>query len=220
VKKKWYNYFVVTEGKSADHGEASAPADPPRRVSDLVPDAESDTVFSAPVADPTQFGDIYHAAKIAAPSHAYTVLKVAEMLRSEHLSSLPVDVKRKSILVALDAAGVKISEIVDDAVQRDRALDTYERVLLKQVEEFRAAKDAENKALQAELEARTREVRAQIEENEQEIRKEQDQLLDWRTRKQVEEARIAEAVSYFVSENPITRSAPSVGATGGSDNVR
>jgi hypothetical protein len=217
VKKKWYNYFVVTEGTPADAARGSAPPDAPRRVEDLVEDAGSDVVFTAPVADPTEFSDIYRSAKIATPPHDYTVLKVAEMLQSEHISSLPSEVKRKSILVALDAAGVKVDEIVNDALQRDRALDTYERVLLKQVEELRAAKDKENKALQAELEARTQQVRARIEENEAEVRKEQDELLAWRSRKQVEENRIAEAVSYFVSENPITRSGPPAGAAGGSD---
>ncbi len=42
-------------------------------------------------------------------------------------------------MVALDAAGVKVAEIVEDAVQRDRALDTYERVLQKHLEDLRAA---------------------------------------------------------------------------------
>ena len=53
-------------------------------------------------------GAVYDAAKIGAPAHGYTVLKVAEMLQSEHIRALPADVKRKSIMVALDAAGVKV----------------------------------------------------------------------------------------------------------------
>jgi hypothetical protein len=113
-------------------------------------------------------------------------------------------VKRKSILVALDAAGVKINEIVEDAVQRDRALDTYERVLQKHLEDLRAKKEAENRRLETELNERIKELKAQIEDNNKEVTREQDQLLAWRTMKRQEEDRIAEAVSYFVSENPIT----------------
>jgi Asp-tRNA(Asn)/Glu-tRNA(Gln) amidotransferase A subunit family amidase len=222
VKKKWYNFFVVTDPPKGEAGETPARerGDPPRRVADVVPNAEADTEFTTPVPDPTAFEDIYSSAKIRTPPHGYTVLKVAEMLRSEHLQALPPEVKRKSILVALEAAGVTVAEIVEDAVQRDRALDTYERVLQKHLETLRAAKDAENRALQDELSAKTREIRARIEQNEQEVSREQEQLLAWRGRKRQEEDHIAEAVGYFVSENPITRGTPSAQDTGGQPNVR
>ena len=83
------------------------------------------------------------------------------MLQSEHIRSLPPDVKQKSIMVALDAAGVKVAEIVEDAVQRDRALDTYERVLQKHLEDLRAQKAAENQQLEDEINQRVAELRAQ-----------------------------------------------------------
>jgi hypothetical protein len=148
------------------------------------------------------------------------VLKVAEMLQSEHLRDLPAEVKRKSIMVALDAARVKVDEIVTDAVQRDRALDTYERVLQKQIEALRSEKEAENQRLEAEINERLKELRSRIEENNKEVSREQEQLLAWRTRKRLEESRIAEAVGYFVSENPITTSSPTPNEKGGSHNVR
>lgn len=40
--------------------------------------------------------------------------------------------------------------------------------------------------------------------------REHDELQAWRARKHQEETVIAEAVGYFVSENPITRPAPPV----------
>ena len=115
---------------------------PPRRVTDIVPDAEADDHLhrrrwrrrrTSPRSIPS--------AQIATPAHGYTVLKVAEMLQSEHIRALPAEVKQKSIMVALDAAGVKVADIIEDAVQRDRALDTYERVLQKHLEDLRAQKD-------------------------------------------------------------------------------
>src|SRR5688572_19934652 len=127
---------------------------PPRRVTDVVPDADAETTFATPVTTPTDLAEIYTSAQIATPAHGYTVLKVAEMLQSEHIRSLPADVKQKSIMVALDAAGVKVAEIIDDAVQRDRALDTYERVLQKHLEDLRAAKAAENQQLEDEINQR------------------------------------------------------------------
>jgi hypothetical protein len=214
--KKWYNYFVVTSPTGAA-SETPAPAEPPRRVSDIVP-AEADTTFTAPVTTPTDLVEIYSAAKIGTPAHGYTVLKVAEMLQSEHIRSLPSEVKQKSILVALDAAGVKVADIIEDAVQRDRALDTYEKVLQKSLEDLRSQKAAENQQIQEEINTRVAELKARVDQNDAELTAEQNNLLAWRVRKRQEEDRIAEAVGYFVSENPITTAGTS--SDKGGSNVR
>jgi Asp-tRNA(Asn)/Glu-tRNA(Gln) amidotransferase A subunit family amidase len=204
--KPWYSFFVVREeGADGTSADADAPAQAPRRVADVVP--ESEPAFTTPVANPTALEDIYRSAQIVAAAHGYTVLKVAEMLQSEHIRSLPSEVKRKSILVALDAAGVTVNEIVEDAVRRDRALDTYERVLQKNLEELRSQKDAENAQLEEEIARRQAELRARIERNNHEVSREVESLRAWQIRKQNEEQRIAEAVSHFVSENPVTTTA-------------
>jgi hypothetical protein len=218
VAKKWYNYFVVTEGGGDAANPPQAPAgsgsaDTPRRAADLVPGAETDTTFVAPVTAPVDFSEIYSAAQIGVPPHGYTVLKVAEMLRSEHILELPSDVRQRSVRVALDAAGVKVAEIVEDAVRRDRALDTYERVLQKNVDELRAAKAAENKALEEEVNQRVAELRTRIEQNTAEVTREQESLASWKVRKRQEEDRIAEAVGHFVSENPVTTVSGASGAS-------
>ena len=206
--KKWYNFFVVTrEGNEASRPAATpAPEAPrtPKRVVEVAPGAGEDTTFTTPVENPIHLGEIYASARITTPGHGYTILKVAEMLESEHIRALPADVKQKSILVALDAAGVPVNEIVEDAVQRDRALDTYERVLQKTLDDLRAAKEAEKKRLEDEVNAQLTRLRSLIEENSREIRREEDNLAAWRAAKRQEEEKIATAVSYFVSENPIS----------------
>jgi hypothetical protein len=202
--KKWYNYFVVTTPTDAATETAAADG-PPQRVSDIAPGA-ADTTFAGPVTTPTDLAEIYTAAKINTPAHGYSVLKVAEMLQSEHIRSLPNEVKQKSVLVALDAAGVKVTEIIEDAVQRDRALDTYEKVLQKSLEDLRAQKAADNQQLQAEIDKRVAELKARVDQNDAELTAEQNNLLAWRVRKRQEEDRIAEAIGYFVTENPITTS--------------
>jgi hypothetical protein len=207
VDKKWYSYFVVTDDRG-DEADPSAAADStPQRVSDAFPDAGAESDTSAPAVATTNLGAVYDAAKISAPSHGYTVLKVAEMLQSEHIRALPAEVKRKSVMVALDAAGVKVTDVVEDAVRRDRALDTYERVLLKSLEDLRAQVSAENQRIDEEITQRVTELRARIAENNTRTKTEQDEFLAWQARKRQEEATIAEAVGYFVSENPITTSA-------------
>jgi molecular chaperone GrpE (heat shock protein) len=126
------------------------------------------------------------------------------MMQSEHIRELPPEVRRKSVLVALDAAGVRIDDVVQDAVRRDRALDTYERVLQQHVDELTATTAAENKQLEEDVARRIAELRVQIDENSRRLAAEQAELQSWRTRKQQEEALIAETVAHFVSENPIT----------------
>jgi len=219
VSKKWYEYFVVTsprDGATPDEpGEPDATTPP--RARDLVPDADGDATFTTTVTSGADFTDLYASAQIPAPSHGYTVLKVAEMLQSEHIRALPADVKQKSIMVALDAAGVKVEQIVDDAVQRDRALDTYERVLLKHLEALRTQHAEENRRLEEEINQRVAELRARIDQNHAAVTREEHELTTWQTRKRVEEHRIAEAVGHFVSPNPITTSTAPVKDKGGSD---
>jgi hypothetical protein len=207
VSKKWYSYFVVT-GEAKD-GATETPQElapgSPVRAADLVPEAPN---APPPVVDAVSSADlsiVYESAKITSPPHGYTVLKVAEMLQSEHIRELAPEVRRKSVLVALDAAGVKVDDIVQDAVRRDRALDTYERVLQQHVDQTLAAVAAENRQLEEEIARRVAELRGKIEENTRRVTAEQAELQAWRARKQQEEALIADTVAHFVSENPITR---------------
>jgi hypothetical protein len=221
VGKAWYNFFVVTENERGDAAppKAAAPDAAPRRVADVVTDLGAEASFTAPATNLTALDDIYRSAQIAAPAHGYTVLKVAEMLQSEHIRALPPDVKRKSILVALDAAGVTVNEIVEDAVHRDRALDTYERVLQKNLDDLRSEKQKENTRLEQEIAERLAGLRARIEENNHSVSRELENLRAWQSRKQDEERRIAETMSYFVSENPITTTGPTADQKGDA-NVR
>ena len=221
MSKKWYSFFVVADepNAAAAHPPAGqAAATPtPRRAEELVADTPAAPASTAtPPIPSAELSVVYESAKIAPPAHGYTVLKVAEMLQSEHIRALPAEVRRKSVLVALDAAGVTVEEIVEDAVRRDRALDTYERVLQQHVDQLAAATAAENRALEDEIAKRAAELRAQIDENTRKVAAEQAELQTWRQRKQHEEALIAEAVGHFVSENPVTRS-PSAPPQGDAD---
>lgn len=221
MSKKWYSYFVVTEdGRKVvpEGGTEGTPAEPVR-AADLV--AEDSLPPVPPLATPTvDLTVVYDSAKIAPPAHGYTVLKVADMLQSEHIRALPADVRRKSVLVALDAAGVKVDDIVQDAVRRDRALDTYERVLQQHLDELTATTAAENKQIEEEIATRVAELRARIDDNSRRLATDQAELQAWRAKKQQEEALIAEAVSHFVSENPITVSASHAPRQEGETDVR
>lgn len=213
MSKKWYNLFVSVEpqagGAEAEApagAEASPAASAAQTVADIAASIAPEPRFQAPVGNPTSFEEIYRAAEIQPAAHGYTILKVAEMLGSEHIRGLPAEVRRNAVLVALEAAGVKITQVIEDAVRRDRALDTYERVLQQSLEELKARKTEENRQIQAEMDRVIGEYRARIQANTEEVAKKEESFYGWRLGKQQEEKKIADAVAYFVSENPITTS--------------
>ncbi len=93
VGKNWYSFFVVADepNAAAAHapGEPSATPPSPRRAQDLVPEAsDAPHTPATPPVPSAELSVVYESAKIAPPPHGYTVLKVAEMLQSEHIQSV------------------------------------------------------------------------------------------------------------------------------------
>lgn len=234
MDKKWYNYFVSVDQPEGSTEDVPLPAPaqgsrPPARPVASRPAGSSaaqavadiaaavtipETRFAAPVNNPTSFAEIYQAAEIPVAPHGYTILKVAEMLQSEHIRALAPSVKRSTILVALDAAGVKLPEVIQDAVRRDKALDTYELVQEKSILELENKKNQENRQFQAELDRLKAEYEAKIRKNNDAVAREKERFSAWRVKKQQEEQKIADAVAYFASPNPITAARGASPATG------
>jgi hypothetical protein len=213
MSKKWYNLFVSVDPStdpSADSGDPSGDSPAPVSAAQAIADIAAATAviptgqFAAVVPNATSFAELYAAAEIHPPAHGFTIMKVGEMLRSEHIRNLPKDVKRSSVLVALEASGAPLDEVIQDAVKRDRALDTFERVQEKSVAELEARKTQENQQIQAEMDRATAEYRARIQANNDAVAKEKERFYAWRLKKQEEEQKISDAVSYFVTANPIT----------------
>jgi hypothetical protein len=219
MPKKWYNYIVSVDDEAgteagadlkpsnASSKSANAPAGgktAAQSVAEIAAGMAAEPKFTTPVNDPTSFDEIYKAAEIPPAPQGYSILKISQMLESERIRTLPSDVKRSSILVALDAAGVDIKEVIQDAIRRDRALDTYERVQQRAAEELEARKTKENTDVQAQIDKYVTEQRAKIQSNNDAVSREKERFTGWRLKKQQEEKKIAEAVGYFVSENPIT----------------
>ena len=215
MTKKWYNYIVsVDDATGTDANSSNATANPrsgipgaknaAQSVAEIASSIAAEPKFTTPISDPTSFEEIYKAAEIPPAPQGYSIIKVSQMLESEHIRNLPSDVKKSSVLVALDAAGVDIKEVIQDAIRRDRALDTYERVQQRAADELEARKNKENSEIQAQIDKYVTEQRAKIQSNNDEVSREKERFTGWRLKKQQEEKKIAEAVGYFVSENPIT----------------
>ena len=208
MPKKWYNYIVSVEDEAGQPSQSSSVAatskSAAQSVAEIASTIATEPQFTTPVSDPTSFEEIYKAAEIPAAAKGYSILKISQMLESERIRSLPSDVKKSSILLALDAAGVDIKDVIQDAIRRDRALDTYERVQQRAAEELESRKTKENSDIQAQIDKYVTEQRAKIQANNDAISREKERFTGWRLKKQQEEKKIAEAVGYFVAENPIT----------------
>ena len=143
MSKRWYNAFVSLDppetGNAAEDTERP-PRSAAQSVAEIASSVAAEPKFTSPVSAAAGFDEIYSAAEIHPPAHGYTIMKIAEMLQSERIRALPAEVKKNSILLALDAAGVKIEEVIEDAVKRDRALDGFERVQQKALDELESAK--------------------------------------------------------------------------------
>jgi hypothetical protein len=144
------------------------------------------------------FEQLYQSAAAKPPRIDYGILKVAEMLDNRHLVGLAPETKRSAVLMALDAAGAQIDDLLQDAVVRQRALNDYEEAQQRRLKEFEAAKASENVAIQADLDRLTREHMSRIQSNLDGVAREQDKLRNWQRMKQQESQRIADAAAFCV----------------------
>jgi hypothetical protein len=137
--------------------------------------------------------DIYRAAGIMMPCKGYSIKKVVEMLNSEHIRGLAKDMKRVAVLMALDAAGVPIEEVLQDAKARQQALDAHEAEQKKRAEAEWARKADENTQIEAELERLKAHHMARINRNIDAVAREKATFNSWVTMKQQESQSMAEA---------------------------
>ncbi len=139
--------------------------------------------------------DIYRAAGIMTPRRGYSINKVVEMLYSDHIRGLSKEMRRASVLMALDAAGVSIEEVLRDAKARQEAIDSYESEQRKQFEAHWAQKAEENAGIQAEMERVKASYMERIKRNQDGVAREKATFLSWVTTKQQEAQNMAEAAA-------------------------
>jgi uncharacterized protein YicC (UPF0701 family) len=75
------------------------------------------------------------------------------------------------------------------------------------LQDLEARKSKESKELQAEIERQINEMQSRVQANNDEVTKAKEQFYGWQLKKQQEEQKIADAVSYFTSEKPVTTAA-------------
>jgi hypothetical protein len=173
--------------------------DPPAAVS-AADTNERNRHDSSAIAKLSSFDEIYQRStfKPATSTAAWDILKVADMISSEHLHGLSPAAKHSALMMALEAAGVAVEDMLQDAVQRQRVLNEYEELQRRRLEQFEKGKVEDNQRLADEMEGICSHYRMRIASAVQEIERERASFREWQERKEREQRRISEAASACV----------------------
>jgi hypothetical protein len=203
MQNKWYqlaSWRSQDEINGSSNGSLTPSTSPESGRESKMPSAgPTNNDFAASGGELMVFEEIYRSAGIKSPRLGYSIGKVIEMLHSEHIRNLTTETKRASLLMALEAAGVQVDEVLQDATLRQRAINSYEAIQRKHLEEYEARKAQDNCAIQAEMERVAAEYAARISSNLDEVAREKDSFRKWQVRKQHEAQNIADAVALCVS---------------------
>jgi hypothetical protein len=198
-------------GEASSHGSSNGKSEKENPMSQSTPPTPKAPVRSAREVpsfqvDLSTMEDIYRAAGIMDPRKGYSINKVVEMLRSEHIRALSKEMKRAAVLMALDIAGVQVEQVQRDAKARQDALDAHEAEQKKRVEAEWARKADEITQIKAELESIKAHYTARIAINMEGVAKEKAIFAGWITLKQQECQSMAEAVEMCLKA-PVTEPA-------------
>jgi hypothetical protein len=156
--------------------------------------------LTRPQTDLLSYEDIYRAAGILSPDSGYGIHKVVDMLNSDRIRNLSPEIKRASVLMALDAASTSTDDLLRDATRRQQALSSYDAGQQKQLEEFEARKAQENAQIQAEMERVTAHYAERIQHNQDQVAREKETLRNWQMQKQHESQRISEVIELCAKQ--------------------
>jgi Skp family chaperone for outer membrane proteins len=158
-------------------------------------------------ADIPDFPAIYRAAGVTDPPHGYSAYKVLEIFASPGFAALDMRAKAAALTGFLNmspSGPVPITDVVQDAVRRDQALDKFEEFLRNKLGARSESIDKENAQLQAEIDEVTRRNREKMEANRAALEAEQARFTRWLSTKRAEERKLFDAVNPFVEKNPIS----------------
>jgi len=205
VQNKWLSSWRGQDNSSEHINDAPGPKDGVQSeasAENQLPSAHSSGKgFGASRMDLLGLDEIYRSAGIKDPRLGYTIGKVIGMLQSEHIKTLPTETKRSALLMALEAAGVQIEEVLHDATLRQHAITSHEAIQCKHFEEHEARKAQENVTIQAEAERAAAEYAARISHNLDELAREKENFRKWQAKNQHEAQRIAATVALFLKQS-------------------
>lgn len=182
--------------RSTDRNEQLKRLIEPRQSAADWPDRSPRKPLTSP--SPPAFEQIYQMAAVKPPKLTYGIQKVSEMGGSPHLAGMSTIFKRKALLMALDAAGTDVGEVLNDVVTRQRALKEYEESYLEKVTQFEASQMEQNRLQKAELDRITAQFKSRIDASLAEVDRWHQEFREWQKVKQQELQRLTDAAALCV----------------------
>lgn len=139
-------------------------------------------------------------AALPACAHGWTVEKVRELLASETLKNLPRTDLEKAVKEELSKAQVPVEDIVKDALNRDRALDSYQESLEKKFKDREQSVHDRIRELQQEIEDCQKQI-SELKSSEESSRR---LLQEWVDQKSRIEEDMVSVVSLLSDAHGIT----------------
>lgn len=193
---------TANENGSGNGGDAKESADAGTPSTERVRQAPASEFDSGYEGALLTAEEIYLAAGIVNARKGYTINKIVEMLHSEHLATLPKEMRRAAVMMALDAAGITVDEVLRDAKARLEALNSYgaEQKALRETEWARKAE--EHVQLQVELEQIRLRYMERMKQNVDSVTRDRARFDRWLAMKREQAQSITEAAELCLKEIP------------------
>jgi hypothetical protein len=200
--KRWFESTSNGNGASRMEEHRNGSADTAVALSELEEmAAEPMASLTTPaLEDCVDFEQIYRSATVKPPQLPYSILKVVAMMNSQHLLPLSPDARRSALMMALEAVGAQVEDLLQDAVVRERALKEYEDRQQEKLRTFEAGKLEENRKLQAELDRLNAEYMSRMQRNLDDVARRQDEFRVWQRKKSQQAQQIADAAALCVPD--------------------
>lgn len=146
------------------------------------------------------FTSIYREAGISESS--FTVEKLNELLQDASLKDQPISTKTLVLKMALKAQNVEPSVPVTDAVQRDRSLDGYQKMLNARAKQIEVANSQTIQQINEEVKKYLEAKNAEMDKLRAETQEMKRQAEAFAIRRQEEERRLAEIIIPLLEGQP------------------
>jgi hypothetical protein len=195
---------LETESKTSFEHPQPTPSAVPGQAA-LAPDssAAADSGIKLPVI--LNIGQVYDKALIKPDAEGFDITRVEQMLANPEIADLPVEIRARSVKMALSSMGKDLRSVLEDAARRDKALDDYQVYLEHRTGQVEEQVTAANAALQKEIEAFAQAKNALMMQNKALLEQARNALSSFSIAKETEEKRLFAIVAPFVTpgENPV-----------------
>lgn len=191
------------QAPSFEHPTVADQTHPVNEMSSATGDTPSGGGIRLPVI--LSVAQVYDKAQIKPDAQGFDISKVEQMLANPEIADLPIEIRARSVKMALTSMGKDLRSILEDAARRDKALDDYLVYLEHRTGQVAEQVAAANEALRKELEAYMQAKNAVMEQNKAILQQARQAQVAFSLAKEAEEKRLFGIVAPFVTpgENPV-----------------